>query len=258
MRSIVRFAAVSFSVLTLLAACGGGNKNANSPSASSGDDKSLEIGSAAPAFELETVNGKGKVSLEGFQGKPVVVDFWATWCEPCGKSMPKLEELSKKVGDKVAFVGVSCYEPEKKDEVPEKAKTWGVTFPIGWDEGHNIAKNWKVETTMPMTYVVDATGKVRFVHGGYKGEETDKKLEEELNTLVEEASKLPKSETKGGDTAAAGDKPAGDKPAGDTGEKPAGDKPAGDAPSGDAAEPTEKPAGKKKPGKKPGKKKPKK
>src|SRR5688572_11143588 len=229
MRKVVCFVLASFCVVALTGACGPQNKNANAPKSGGGDDKSLEIGSAAPTFELETVNGKGKVKLEGLQGKPVVVDFWATWCEPCGKSMPKLEELSKKVGDKVAFVGVSCDEPEKKAEVPEKAKTWGVTFPIGWDEGHTIAKNWKVETTMPMTYVVDATGKVRYVHGGYKGEETDKALESELATLVDEAAKLPKTDAKaGGDSKPAGDKPAGDKPAGD---KPAGDKPAGDTPA---------------------------
>src|SRR5688500_5937319 len=110
-----------FCAFVLVAACGGGgNKNAKSPAAASGDDKSLEVGSQAPELEIDTVNGKGKIKLEGLQGKPVVVDFWATWCEPCGKSMPKLEELSKKVGDKVAFVGVSCDEADKKAEVPEK------------------------------------------------------------------------------------------------------------------------------------------
>ncbi|MBN9161112.1 MAG: TlpA family protein disulfide reductase [Myxococcales bacterium] len=180
-----RFGAALFMSLAALAAgCGGAEKGARSAVDEGGNGGGpAEVGKPAPDLSLESLNGKGPISLEASKGKVLVVDFWATWCEPCRASFPKLEELSKRVGDKVEVVGISV--DDEKKGIVEFAKENGATFAIGWDEGHTIASRWKVEK-MPTTFIVDRSGKVRFIHGGYHDGET-KEMEKEIASLFEDA-----------------------------------------------------------------------
>jgi peroxiredoxin len=155
-------------VLVVASGCGSSKPVVNDPSSGSGDgDKKAgpaELGKNAPELSVQTVNGKGQVTLESLQGKVAIVDFWATWCGPCTQSFPKLEELPKQNSGKVQVVGISV--DDKSDGVADFAKSNGATFPIGWDDGHSIATRWKVDS-MPTTYILDGTGKVRFIHAGY-------------------------------------------------------------------------------------------
>ena len=184
-------------VFALLLGCGGDSKPANSPSSGSsgGGEGKAEVGKAAPELAVQTLNDKGKIDLSAMQGKVVVVDFWATWCGPCKQSFPKLEAMSKKVSDKVVILGVSV--DDEKKGVVEFAKENGASFAIGWDEGHSIANRWKVGT-MPTTFIVDASGKVRHIHDGYHDGETDV-MEKELSALVSEAGSAPASDAKAKD-----------------------------------------------------------
>ena len=167
--------------------CGGGKKPAVAPSAGeekigAGDSHSgpAAVGQPAPDLSLQTVNGKGRIGIEGLSGKVVLIDFWATWCGPCRKSFPALQELSRRHAGRVEVVGVSVN--DESDGVADFAKELGTTFAIGWDEGHTIAERWKV-TTMPSSFVVDGTGTVRFVHNGYhEGDEAE--LEKEVASLL--------------------------------------------------------------------------
>ena len=244
---------ISF-LLAATSACGGGNKKPPMTPTADGDSKSgpAEVGKGAPDLKLETVNGKGSITLDSLSGKIAVVDFWATWCGPCKQSFPKLEELAKQNSGKVQVVGISV--DDKSDGVADFAKANGATFPIGWDDGHTIAGRWKVDT-MPTTYILDSTGKVRFIHAGYKDGEADV-IAKELATLSSEPSAAgAKTDVAAADKPPAGDKPAGDKPAGD---KPAGDTAAADPPADPPATPTKKggkKGGAKKPGAKPAAKK---
>ena len=221
----------------------------NKGSSSSGGDHA-EVGKPAPELSIQTLNDKGKIDLSGMQGKVVVVDFWATWCGPCKQSFPKLEAMSKKVSDKVVIVGVSV--DDEKKGIVEFAKENGASFAIGWDEGHSIANRWKVGT-MPTTFIVDATGKVRHIHDGYHDGETDV-MEKELNALVSEAGSggggdtKAKSDDKGSDSKS-DDKKADDKKSDDKkgDDKASGDKT--DDPPADGEKPKKKKPGKK--GKKP-------
>jgi cytochrome c biogenesis protein CcmG, thiol:disulfide interchange protein DsbE len=194
------------SIVALLAGCGGSSKpakTATDESSSKGDQ--AEVGKPAPDLSIQTLNGKGKISLESVQGKLLVIDFWATWCGPCKQSFPKLEELSKKVGEKVAIVGISVDDEQKG--VLEFAKENGATFAIGWDEGHAIATRWNVKN-MPTTYIVDGSGKVRYIHAGYHEGETDT-MAKELQTLSEEppsATAVAKNDESKKDDKGAGDK----------------------------------------------------
>ncbi len=175
-----RFGVAVVLSLAALVGCGSSSKGAKSASDGSGH---AEVGKPAPDLSIQTLNGKGDISLDSLQGKVVVLDFWATWCGPCKASFPKLEELSKKMGDKVEVVGISV--DDEKTGVLEFAKENGATFAIGWDEGHAIAGRWNVKN-MPTTFIVDGSGKVRYIHAGYHDGET-KEMEKELATLMDEA-----------------------------------------------------------------------
>ncbi len=178
-----RFGVALVLSLAALVGCGGSGQGAKSAADGAGGESGhAEVGKAAPDLSIQTLNGKGNISLDSLQGKLVVVDFWATWCAPCKASFPKLEELSKKMGDKVEVVGISV--DDEKAGVVEFAKENGATFAIGWDEGHSIAERWSVKN-MPTTFIVDGSGKVRYIHAGYHDGET-KEMEKELATLMDE------------------------------------------------------------------------
>ena len=120
-------------------------------------------GKMAPAFTLVDLNGK-KVSLADYKGKPVFVNFWATWCEPCKLEMPWLEEFNKKYsGQGLVLLGIST-DDGSKDLVAKTAKKLGVTYPI-------LLKNDKIEDEYaleyePQSFYIDRKGKVLIATAG--------------------------------------------------------------------------------------------
>jgi peroxiredoxin len=167
------------------AAIGCGAASDDSPGAASGGEggKGL-VGKPAPDFAVAAVaNGKGKVSLDSLHGKVVLLDFWGTFCEPCKKSFPKLQDLYTKYGDSgLRILGVSEDEADDKDKIPEFASTYGAKFTLGWDRDKNVARSYKPET-MPSSFLIDKNGVVRFAHVGYHdGEEVE--IDKEIKELL--------------------------------------------------------------------------
>ena len=173
-----------------LAACGGGaseGEGAQAPSSTTSGEGGGEgahplVGNPAPDFSIDSVNGKGKVSVKDLQGKVVVVDFWATWCEPCKKSFPKLQGLNatyKSSG--VEIVGIS-EDDEKSAGLTQFGDTYGAKFALGWDDGKKIANKWQPKS-MPSSFIIDRKGVVRFAHLGYHdGDENE--VEKEIKSLL--------------------------------------------------------------------------
>jgi thiol-disulfide isomerase/thioredoxin len=167
-------AGVAFVLLSL--GCGSMNSGANS----AGDEQHPLLGAAAPSFELSSPSGKQKVSLASYAGKVVVVDFWATWCTPCHESFPAYQRIAEKYGGKVAVIGISV--DEDPAGIPKFVKETGAKFPLAWDDGQITSKSYQ-PPTMPTSYVIDASGIVRFVHSGFhSGEEQE--IETELDSLL--------------------------------------------------------------------------
>jgi peroxiredoxin len=138
------------------------------------------LGAPAPAFELGEVSGRGQQSLRAHAGKVVIVDFWATWCEPCKQSFPAYQKLLGELGPQLVVVGVS-QDDDPKGIAAFLAET-GAKFPIVWDDGKAVAKAYD-PPTMPTAFVIDKNGIVRFVHVGYRpGDEAA--LEEEARSLL--------------------------------------------------------------------------
>jgi len=175
--SSLPFRALAFVGLSLMiSACGGAVGAAQGPG---------EVGKKAPNLSIQSLNGKGAVSLSSLSGKVTVVEFWATWCEPCKKSLTQLEELRKRSGGNVEVIGISV--DDTSSGVEDFAKAQGLSFPIAWDENHSLMFRWSV-AEMPATFILDGKGRIRFVHEPEKNKDPADLIAREIALLTDEGS----------------------------------------------------------------------
>src|SRR5215203_2950684 len=120
------------------------------------------VGRRAPNFTLTTVTGE-TVQLTEVRGKPVVINFWATWCGPCQREMPALEDAAQRFGGDVVFLGVD--EGEPLDVVEKYLEELGVTFAVPLDSDMSVGDRYQV-AGMPTTFFVDAEGIIRHLWVG--------------------------------------------------------------------------------------------
>lgn len=182
MKSSLLISALALSCALVTACNNGEQAGPNNPGKAEDGEKHPLKGLPGPEFSRDIVaNGKGKAALSSYKGKVVIVDFWATWCEPCKKSFPKLQDLYTKYKGQLEIVAIS--EDEENAGLKDFADSHGgAKFPIVFDEGKSIAGKWHPDK-MPSTFVVDKSGVVKFVHLGYHdGEEAD--IEREIKGLL--------------------------------------------------------------------------
>jgi cytochrome c biogenesis protein CcmG/thiol:disulfide interchange protein DsbE len=147
-------------------ALGCGGASAESPGST--QETSGLVGQKAPNFSVAAVAGsKGTVSIANLRGKVVLIDFWATFCEPCKKSFPRLQDLNSKYdASGLKIVGISEDEAEDKDKITDFARAYGAKFTLAWDGDKAVAQSYK-PATMPSSFLIDKMGVVRFAHVGY-------------------------------------------------------------------------------------------
>jgi thiol-disulfide isomerase/thioredoxin len=127
-------------------------------------------------FKLE-----GKLP-EVTKGKVVLVDFWASWCEPCKQSFPVMEELHKRYAER-GLVIIAVNVDENRPDMEAFLKKNTATFVVLRDPNQKLVEKTGI-ATMPSSFLIDREGKVRFTHTGFRGAETKKKYEEEIESLV--------------------------------------------------------------------------
>jgi thiol-disulfide isomerase/thioredoxin len=117
-------------------------------------------GQVAKDFTVIDVNGK-EVSLSDFKGKPVVVNFWASWCPPCKEEMPYFNELYKELGDEVQFMMVDLVDGSRETVDAAKAfiKENGYEFPVYFDTDQEAAIAYGIYS-IPTSIFIDAEGKI--------------------------------------------------------------------------------------------------
>lgn len=129
-----------------------------------GDEKKaglLAIGDPAPDWKLNDSEGKTH-SLSDYRGQVVVLDFWATWCGPCSKVMPRMEKLHQKYKDQgVVVFGVNSWETGDPVALMNKK---GCTYKLLL-KGEEIAPAYGV-TSLPVVCVIGVDGKVIYFHAG--------------------------------------------------------------------------------------------
>jgi len=142
----------------------------------------LRTGAPAPAFQLNSNSGK-PLSLASLRGQIVLVNFWASWCGPCRKEMPILEQLNRQYRSKgVALVGVNV-EPDSA-AATNWLKATPVSFPILYDVDSKVSKLYQVEG-MPNTVILDRKGNVRYIHRGYSAGAENEYLDQ-IRALIRE------------------------------------------------------------------------
>ena len=112
----------------------------------------------APAFDLARLDGRGRIDLASLRGKkPIVLDFWASWCDPCIHESKRLEAALEEYGRRVVFIGV-----DTKD-LPGDARRWqrehGITYPSVHDGSGKVLTKWG-GLPIPKIFFVARNGKV--------------------------------------------------------------------------------------------------
>ena len=114
-------------------------------------------GSLAPDFQLQNLDGQA-VSLNDLRGKPVMVNFWATWCGPCRDEMPLIQEIfeDKEWSDK-GLVILAVDIGESLSTVKEFVESYGLSFQVLLDSEQGVAKNYNIRG-IPATFFIDKDG----------------------------------------------------------------------------------------------------
>ena len=115
------------------------------------------VGKPVPHFDLPALSGDERVAVADHVGKPMVINFWATWCVPCRTEAPLLERAAKRYDDRVVFIGVDVrdFSGDAKDFVEKH----GLTYLIAYDGPAKLWEPWGI-TGLPETFLVDRNGTI--------------------------------------------------------------------------------------------------
>lgn len=134
----------------------------------------------APDFTLKTLDGE-EITLSKLKGKPILLDFWATWCGPCRESIPHLISLYRTYQDKGAeVIGISM-DKEGIEKVKNFVRSMNIPYPITMASSEVIQK-YRV-TNLPTTFFIDKEGKIHEKIVGF-----NPKIAQRMSTLMEELS----------------------------------------------------------------------
>lgn len=117
-----------------------------------------------PLFERYQPRFGPEFSLSENLGKPMVINFWASWCEPCKYEAPVLEAGWREYGGEVLFVGVDTLD-QKPEDARAFLETYGLSFPVGRDTGNKISIDYGI-FGVPETYFVRSDGTLSYKHSG--------------------------------------------------------------------------------------------
>jgi thiol-disulfide isomerase/thioredoxin len=144
-----------------------------------------------PVLAVAADAGKQLPELKGFvlegdlpsmRGKVLLLDFWASWCVPCRKSFPVLDELHRSYKTRgLIALGVSV--DEDAGAMKRFLQQHAVSFSIVRDQGHKLVEALKIGT-LPTSLLVDRHGVIRFVNSGFKGAESEAALRKQIEQLL--------------------------------------------------------------------------
>jgi thiol-disulfide isomerase/thioredoxin len=141
----------------------------------------VEVGQAAPAFNLPTLQKEQPFSLKSKEGKVIYLDFWASWCLPCRTSFPLLNKLHEKLKAQ-GFEVIAINLDEDKAKAEKFLQEFQVGFTVLRDAKGEWADKYVVES-MPTSFIIDKKGAVSHIHHGFtSGDITD--LEQKITALL--------------------------------------------------------------------------
>jgi len=142
---------------------------------------SLSHAQKAPTFTLP--GDKQKVNLDKLKGKVVYLDFWASWCDPCRKSFPWMNDMHSRFDSK-KFTIIAVNLDSSKEEALSFLEKVPANFQIAYDPEGKVATKYDLKA-MPSSYLIDKKGQLVFAHKGYRegdASEIEAKIKKLLNS----------------------------------------------------------------------------
>ncbi len=157
---------VILTLVLLLASCSAGPEplDGKSPAV---PVKGTQINNLAPDFQLQSLDGQ-TISLSDLRGKPVLINFWASWCPPCREEMPYLQEIYEEWTDK-GLVVLAINIGESSSTAEEFIQSYNLSFTVLLDTEQDIAQRYNI-TGIPTTLFIDKDGIIQDkVIGAFQG-----------------------------------------------------------------------------------------
>jgi peroxiredoxin len=126
---------------------------------------SPRVGDLAPDFALLDVKANEAVSLSSLRGKPVLINFWGTWCPPCREEMPIIQTLYEKYAGQVEIVGISMGPRDYPEQVISYIEQYGYTWTFLHDPDMTVMSSYAVQG-IPASYFIDKDGVIRSITVG--------------------------------------------------------------------------------------------
>ena len=138
----------------------------------------IPVGQTPPAVTLESLNGDSVALSRWIGKKPVIVEFWATWCPICAELLPRMEAAQKKFGDRAEFLVVAVAVNQSKNSVRRHLESHPMPFTFLWDGNGAAVRAFQAPSTSYIA-VLDGTGRVV-----YTGVGSDQNIEAALEKAV--------------------------------------------------------------------------
>ena len=137
----------------------------------------------AENFKLPSFADNNDYQLTQFSGKPVVLNFWASWCAPCRQEMPFLESIWKEYEDKgLVLVGINIL--DDKQEAKDTLKEFNISY-LNLYDGEGEVKNIYNLLALPVTYFIDKNGTISKInYGPFLGEEGEELFNKQLQEIM--------------------------------------------------------------------------
>ena len=146
--------------------------------------KSNGSSNTAKNFTLVNMSGGDPISLESFSGKPVILNFWASWCAPCRKEMPFLENIwNKYKNDGLVLIGINVM--DDMHEAEKTLKEFNISYLNLKDEEGNVTTKYGIHA-LPVTYFIDRSGVISKInYGPFLGESGEKLFNDNLAKILQ-------------------------------------------------------------------------
>lgn len=116
-----------------------------------------QVGYRLPTFHLPMWPNNTDVSVDNFKGKPLFINFWASWCPPCQAESPDLVKAYEKYGDKVQFISINLTSQDSQPNVQAFIEKYAIKYPTLLDKSGNVAQQYEI-AAIPTSLFVDSTG----------------------------------------------------------------------------------------------------
>lgn len=118
------------------------------------------IGAQSPAFALDNLQDRQSIAVKpGKQRRPILLNFWASWCEPCIREMPLLNLAYSQYAGQADLIAVNVTGKDELSQVAEFAAKHGITMPILLDRQMSVSEMYRI-VQLPTTYVIDRNGRI--------------------------------------------------------------------------------------------------